>query len=78
MTDRYVPRDTREAVEEELLRDLVERYPDVMPIFDRMDVDLEGLENRTLAEAARIRGFEPGPVIDEITRSVKTGKRVPE
>jgi hypothetical protein len=78
MTDRYTPRDPREYIEEEMLRDLLVRYPDLMPVLDRMDIDFEGLENRTLAEAARIRGFEPGPVIDEIARSVRTGKRVTE
>jgi hypothetical protein len=75
MIGKYIPRDPREMVEEELLRDLMERYPDVMPVLDRMDINYEGLENRTLAEVARIRGYEAQPVIDEVTRAIKTGRR---
>lgn len=75
MVGKYVPRDPREMVEEELLRDLMERYPDLMPVLDRMDINYEGLENRTLAEVARIRGYESEPMLDEITRAIKAGRR---
>lgn len=75
MIYEYVPRDPREMVEEELMRDLVERYPDLMPVLDRMDVNYEGLENRTLAEVARIRGYEAEPILDEVTRAIRTGRR---
>jgi hypothetical protein len=75
MIARYVPRDPRETVEEELLRDLVERYPDLMPVLDRMDINYEGLENRTLVEVAKIHGYEASPVLDEISRAIQTGRR---
>ncbi|TVR71831.1 MAG: hypothetical protein EA415_10745 [Sphaerobacteraceae bacterium] len=75
MTREYIPRDPREMVEEELLRDLMERYPDLMPILDRMDINFEGLENRTLAEVARIRGYESGPMLDEVAHAIRTGRR---
>jgi hypothetical protein len=71
----YVPRDPREMLEEELMRDLLVRYPDLMPVLDRMDINYEGLENRTLAEVARLRGYEPGPVLDEVTRAIRAGRR---
>lgn len=75
MTYEYVPRDVREMLEESLLRDLVEQYPDLMPILDRMDINYEELENRTLAEAARIHGYEPEPVLDEATERIRAGRR---
>jgi DNA-directed RNA polymerase specialized sigma24 family protein len=75
MIREYVPRDPREMVEEELLRDLFERYPDLMPVLDRMEINYEGLENRTLAEVARIHGYETGPVLDEVSRAIRTGRR---
>jgi hypothetical protein len=75
MVREYVSRDPREMVEEELLRDLFERYPDLMPVLDRMDIDYEGLENRTLLEVAKLHGYETGPVLDEVSRAIQTGRR---
>jgi hypothetical protein len=75
MAHGYIPRDPREMVEEELLRDLMERYPDLMPVLDRMDINYEGLENRTLAEVARIRGYPSEPIMDEVTRAIRAGRR---
>lgn len=75
MIHEYVPRDLREMLEETLLRDLVERYPDLTPVLDRMDINYEHLENRTLAEAAMMHGYEPGSVIDEAMRIIKAGRR---
>lgn len=75
MVNEYIPRDPREMLEEELLRDLMERYPDLMPVLDRMDINYEGLEHRTLAEVAKIQGYEAGPVLDEVSRAIQTGRR---
>jgi hypothetical protein len=75
MIHEYVPRDPREMLEEELLRDLFERYPDLMPVLDRMDINYEGLENRTLAEVARMQGYEAGPILDEVGAAIRTGRR---
>lgn len=75
MTDEYVPRDPGEMLEEVLLRDLVERYPHLAPVLDRININLEHLENRTLAEATMHHGYEPGPVIDEATRIINAGRR---
>jgi hypothetical protein len=75
MINEYVPRDPREMLEEAMLRDLMERYPDLMPVLDRMDINYEGLENRTLAEVAKLNGYEAGPIVDEVTRAIEAGRR---
>ncbi len=75
MIHEYVPRDPREMVEEAMLRDLMERYPDLMPVLDRMEINFEGLENRTLAEVAKIQGYDAGPLLDEVTEAIRTGRR---
>jgi hypothetical protein len=71
MERRIIPRDAREMFEEELLHDLVLRYPDLMPVLDRLEFDLPSVGSRTLVEAALMRGLEPGPVIAEATRAIQ-------
>lgn len=75
MIQEYVARDLREMLEESLLRDLLERHPDLMPVVDRLEIDLDHLENRTLVEAAMRHGYEPGPVIEEAARVIEAGRR---
>lgn len=62
-------------LEEELLRDLVVRYPDIMPVLGRLDIDVDSVAGRTLAEAARIHGYEPGPVLDEAIKAMSVERR---
>ena len=72
MTGRYIPRDPREMLEEELLRDLVERYPDLMPVLGRFDIEYDVVAGRTLAEAARSHGYAPDALMEEAIRAIKT------
>jgi iron-sulfur cluster repair protein YtfE (RIC family) len=57
--------------EEELLHELVLRYPDLMPVLDRLEIDLPNAGTRTLVEAALAHGLEPGPVMAEALRAIK-------
>jgi hypothetical protein len=75
MIEEYVPRDPREMLEEELLRELIERYADLMPVLGRLDIDVDSLAGRTLAEVARIHGYEPGPILDEAIKAMSVERR---
>lgn len=70
MERQYIPRDIREMLEEEVLRELLERYPDLMPVVGRMDADMDSIGSRTLVEAARLHGFEPELMLDEAARVI--------
>ena len=68
MVQDYTPRDYRELIEEELLRDLLERYPELMPVLDTREINVDAVAGRTLVEAATMHGFEPDSVVDEAIR----------
>jgi hypothetical protein len=75
MTRQYVPRDIREMLEEELLRDLVVRYPDLMPVLGEFDIEYDNVAGRTFVEAARMHGYEPDTLIDQAMKVVTFERR---
>lgn len=54
------------------IRDLVEQYPEVMPVLDRYGMDLCCGGGYTVPEAALLHGVEPARLIDEVYAVIET------
>jgi hypothetical protein len=75
MMQQYTPRDYREMLEEQMLRELVEQYPDLMPVLDVRDINIDAVANRTIVEAAAMYGYDAGPILDEAVKVMSAERR---
>jgi iron-sulfur cluster repair protein YtfE (RIC family) len=59
-----------EEIETRPMRDLVERYPNLMPLLARFGFDLCCGGGHTVPEAARLHGLEVEPLVDEVSEAI--------
>lgn len=64
----------RTDVHQMLIRDLVERYPEVMPILHQYGMDLCCGGGHTVPEAASLHGIEADSLISEILTTIQSGR----
>ncbi|HEU5424046.1 MAG TPA: DUF542 domain-containing protein [Nitrolancea sp.] len=57
----------RQIIETRLIRELVEDYPNLMPVLASYGFDLCCGGEHTLAEAAELHGLDPEQVVREVT-----------
>lgn len=59
-----------DVLQTELIRDLVERYPSVMPVLSSYGMDLCCGGGHTVPDAARLHGLDVDAVIAEVARAI--------
>jgi iron-sulfur cluster repair protein YtfE (RIC family) len=59
-----------DAVRTELIRDLVEQYPEVMPVLSGYGIDVCCGGAHTVPDAAKAHGHDPDALIDEVVQAV--------
>jgi iron-sulfur cluster repair protein YtfE (RIC family) len=64
----------RQAVETLLIRDLLERYPALLPVLDAHGLDLCCGGGHTVAEAAALHGLDLEAVLVELDAAVATAR----
>jgi iron-sulfur cluster repair protein YtfE (RIC family) len=68
------PPDTQELeqkIQETLIRDLVEDYPEAMPVLDRYGIDTCCGGGRTVPQAAEAHGLDQSMLNDELLRTIR-------
>ena len=61
---------TEKPLEEKLIRDLIEEYPDLMPLLASYGLDL-CCGGHSLAEAAELHGLDIELVAEEVSRAIE-------
>lgn len=64
---------TDEAVRTELIRDLVERYPDAMSVLSRFGIDVCCGGAHTVPDAAIAHGYDAEHVVGMVINAVESG-----
>lgn len=64
-----------EALSEQLVRELVERYPVVMPVLAQYGLDLCCGGGHTLAEAAQLHGLDRDALLQEVEAAIQNAGR---
>ncbi len=70
MADSQTTHEISEVVETQLIRELVETYPAVMPVLASYGMDLCCGGGHTVPEAARLHGLDPVEVTDRATSAI--------
>jgi iron-sulfur cluster repair protein YtfE (RIC family) len=64
----------RQAVDTSLIRDLIERYPALMPVLDAHGLDLCCGGGHTVAEAAALHGLDLEALLMELDAAFATAQ----
>ncbi len=58
------------AIQTQLIRELVEQYPAVMPVLASYGMDLCCGGGHTVPDAARLHGLDPAEVVDRAASAI--------
>lgn len=64
-----------EALSDQLVRELVERYPVVMPVLARYGLDLCCGGGHTLVEAAQLHGLDRDGLLHDLEAAIQNARK---